>query len=229
MKTTSAGPRRRVARTLGIGAFVLAVTGTTVAVVVILLFSITNLNPFATTTTDHPNSVVLAEVHDLARFEAASGRFQTILDTEHTTKLVPGWVSGDRVVLAAEGDVEATVDFAKLPDGAIELSADGKHATVHVPEPTLSEPRLDPEATRVIQRDRGIINRVGDAIGGGHPTDDPEVYKKASDKLAAAADRSDLRDRAKANTETFLRDSLRSAGVDSVTVVFDAPSPRQSA
>lgn len=202
---------------------VTALVASTAVVLGLLAYSIIQHNPFNTTMTEHPNSVVLAQVHDLARFEAATGRFQTIVDQQHTSEALPEWAMGERVVLAAEGDVAASVDLANLPDGAIQLSTDGTHATVHVPAPTLGTPKLDPGATRVISRDRGVLNRVGEAVGNGDPVHQDQLERRASDKLLAAAEQSDLRARAKANTEAFLRDTLRSAGVQDVTVVFDAP------
>ncbi|HEX7444554.1 MAG TPA: DUF4230 domain-containing protein, partial [Acidimicrobiales bacterium] len=86
-----------------------------------------------------------------------------------------------------------------------------------------------PDATRVIARDRGLLNRVGDAVTGANPVDDQHLYQRAAEKLSDAAAQSDLRNRAETNTEQFLRDTLKSAGVDDVTVVFDAPAPGQSA
>lgn len=192
------------------------------ALVVCLMVSIGHLNPFATHVSERNDAVVLTKVHDLARFEAASGRFTTMVDQERTSEVLPSWVSGERDVLAAEGTVEATVDFAQLPESAIERSADGKHATVHLPAPVLSEPRLDPAATRLISRDRGVIDRLGDAVGSGANAPIDDLEQRAADKVAAAAEQSDLRDRARANTEKFLRDTLRSTGVEDVTVVFDA-------
>jgi hypothetical protein len=211
---------------LGLAATTVVATG---AVLVALLGSLSSLNPFATRQTEHENAVVLTRIDDLERFEAAQGRFQTLVDTERTSEVLPPWLSGERVVLAAEGEVDATVDLSDLSSGGIQLSEDGSRATVHLPPPTLDEPRLDPDATRVINRDRGLIDRAGDALGSGHATDDGQLYERASDKLSEAAAQSDLTERARRNTETFLEETLRSAGVDEVTVVFDAPSPAQAA
>jgi hypothetical protein len=219
------GPKWPVLAVAFVSVVVIAVGAVTVA----LIGSLSMLNPFATKHTEHPSAVVLAKVHDLERFEAAKGRFQTLVDTERTSELLPSWLSGERVVLTAEGEVDATVDLSDLSDGAIQLSEDGTRATVHLPPPILDEPRLDPEATRVINRDRGLIDRAGDAIGSGNATDDGMIYERASDKLADAAAQSDLEQRARENTEQFLRDTLRSVGVDDVTVVFDATSHAQAA
>jgi hypothetical protein len=201
--------------------------GTTAGLLVVLIGSMTTLNPFATHTDDHPHSVVLAQLKDMSRYEAATGRFQTLVDQDKTSSILPEWASGEHVVLSAEGDIEASVDMSHLNDGAVQLSSDGKTATVHLPAPQLSQPRLDPSATRVIDRDKGIIDRLGEAAVGS--TDqDSALYQQASDKLETAATQSNLTDMAKTNTEKFVTDLLHNSGVDNVTVVFDAP-PGQSA
>ena len=50
--------------------------------------------------------------------------------------------------------------------------------------------------------------------------DDGELYALAEDRLAAAAARSDLRERAETNTRTMLTGLARSLGVDEVDVSF---------
>ena len=206
----------------------LAGVGAAVVMVVMLIGGISSLNPFTPKTTEHPDSVVMAKIQDLSQFEAATGRFTTIVDQQTDTTL-PTWATGNRVVLDAEGDVTASVDLSKLPAGAIQLSSDGKSATVHVPEPVLEPARLDPDATRVIARQQGVLNRVGNALSGENPVDDQALYQRAAEKLSDAAAQSDLQDRARANTEKFLQQTLASSGVTDVTVVFDAPVPGQAA
>lgn len=214
-------------RTLGpwvLGAAAVVVAGGAAAVVAALLLSMTSLNPFATSRTERNDAVVLAKLADLSKYEAATARFQTTVEQQDRARAVPEWISGERVVLQAEGDVEASVDLSRLAS-TLQLSEDGTSATAHLPAPALSTPRLDPATTRVIAHDRGVLDRVGDAVSG-NPFDDSELEQRAQDKLADAAAQSELEDRAKANTEAFVRDTLKAAGVDQVTVVFDqAPAP----
>lgn len=214
---------KRSRRVVGVSV-VAVVTGVCVGLAVLLVLSASRLSPFPNQTTEGNDAVVLTKIQNLARFEAATGHFQTLVDQTRSNDHLPGWVSGERNVLAAEGDVEATVDLSKLPAGAIQVSSDGKHATVHLPAPTLSEPRLDPKATRMVGHEAGIIDRVGDGLTGGDPAAVAELQQRAASKLSAAAEQSDLKERARVNTEHFLRDTLRSTGVDDVTVVFD-PTP----
>ncbi|MGZ4695500.1 MAG: DUF4230 domain-containing protein, partial [Acidimicrobiales bacterium] len=46
------------------------------------------------------------------------------------------------------------------------------------------------------------------AVTGSNPVDDQALYQRAAEKLADAAGQSDLQDRARANTERFLQQTL---------------------
>lgn len=215
--TVVVAPRR-------IGAFLAGVLGVGALVVAgVLIGSIGLPNLFATTVTEQPDAVVLAKIEDMAELEAASGRFETIVDVESDMKYVPDWVKGERTVLVAEGDVSATVDLGDLGEEALEVEGDS--VTVHLPPPVLQQPVLDREVTRVISRDRGLLDRVNDALTSGDPTDDEALYARAEEKLTDAAVQSDLRERAEASATDTLTTLLENAGFEHVAVVFDAEPP----
>lgn len=220
----SANPVGRAVRRRGRGLLAVVVAGGAVVVAGLLLVSLALPNLFGTTTHEAPNSVVLAQLDDLSQYQAATGRFQTIVDVDEDADYLPDWLKGERKVLAAEGDVVAAVDFDGLDDNALQVSEDGKSVTVHLPAPTLQPANLDRETTRVIARDRGILDRVDDALTSGNPSDDDALYARAETKLSEAAGQSDLQARAEQNTRDLLTGLLQDAGYRDVTVVFDAPS-----
>ncbi len=188
------------------------------AVLVVSSFSLPN--PFATTTVEHDDAVALTELRDLARFEAASGGFQTVVDREEDADYLPDVIKGERVTLVVGGDVDAYVDFAGLGEDAVSVSEDGTTVTVTLPEPALDAPRLDHDQTRVVSRERGLLDRFDDAVTGADPTDDQVVYQRAEDKLAEAAAVSDLQGTARDNTRAFLTDFLTGLGYERVVVQF---------
>lgn len=179
---------------------------------------------FAERTTETPSAVVLAGVRDTAIFQAATGRFTTVVDQTTETDHIPSWLKGERVALSAEGDVEAVVDLGQLSEEDVDIAEDGS-VTVHVARPHLTDPSLDLEATTVVGRERGIVDRLGGALTDGSPTDDREVQQRAVEKLREAAAQSDLLARAEENTARHLEDLLAASGVEDVTVVFDAQGP----
>ncbi|NEK86500.1 DUF4230 domain-containing protein [Blastococcus saxobsidens] len=176
-------------------------------------------NPFGTDVVDRSTTPLLLALEDLEEYHAATGTFQVVVDQEKDTRYVPSFLSGERVQLLATGTTDAYVDFSTLDAGAVTLSADGTSATIDLPAPRLDETRIDPRESRVLDRDRGLVQRVGDAVGD-DPVDDSELYALAEDRLTAAAAGSDLRERAETNTRAMLTGLARSLGVDEVEVRF---------
>lgn len=121
------------------------------------------------------------------------------------------------------GSVDALVDFSRLDERSIRVSEDRRSVEVSVPAPTFSEPRVDPNASRVVSRDRGVLDRVGSMFSDS-PTSDRPLYLAAEQKMRTGADGSDLRSRAEQTTTRMLEGTLRSLGFTTVTVTF-APSP----
>jgi hypothetical protein len=177
-------------------------------------------DPFGRDVVDRSTTPLLLALEDLHEYHAATGAFQVVVDREVDTRYVPSAISGERVQLLATGTADAYVDFSGLDAGAVTLSGDGTAATIELPAPRLDEVRIDPEESRVLDRDRGLVERIGDALGD-DPVDDAELYAMAEDRLAAAAAESDLRERAEDNTRTMLTGLARSLGVDEVEVRFE--------
>lgn len=177
--------------------------------------------PLGQDVVDRSTPPLLLALDDLSEYHAATGTFQVVVDRELDTRYVPSVISGERVSFLATGTADAYVDFEGLDAGAVTLSPDGGSATIELPAPRLGEVRIDPAESRVLDRDRGLFERVGDALED-NPVDDSELYALAEDRLTAAAAASDLRVRAEANTRDMLTGLARSLGVDRVEVTFAA-------
>lgn len=173
-------------------------------------------------TVDRSPAALLVAVRNIAEYHAATGTYQVVVDVEHDTQYVPQLISSERSTLMATGSVDARVDFSSLGAGAVSISPDRKQATIHLPAPTLAPATIDPAQTRIVGRERGLVQRVEDAMGD-HPRDDSELYQLATKKLNAAAVASDLTGRAADNTRAMLSGLAQSLGYDTVTVTFDPP------
>jgi hypothetical protein len=180
-------------------------------------------DPFAQDVVDRSTTPLVLALQDLHEYHAATGTFQIVVEREVDTRYVPSVISGERVEFLATGTADAYVDFAGLDAGRVTLSADGTSATIALPAPRMDEVRIDPEQSHVLDRDRGLVERIGDALGD-NPVDDSELYALAEDRLAAAAAESDLRDRAETNTRAMLTGLAGSLGVDEVEVRFAEPT-----
>ena len=183
--------------------------------------------PAAEQTIDRSPAPLMLAMRDIAQYHAATGTFQVLVDVEHDTPYLPDALSGERTTFFATGNVDAQVDFAKLGEGSVTVSPDRRSATITLPAPTLSSAVIDPAQSRVVGRERGLAQRIGDAVED-NPRDDSELYQLAASKLDAAAVQSDLTTRASDNTRAMLTGLAQSLGYESVTVNFApaaAPAP----
>jgi hypothetical protein len=180
-------------------------------------------NPFGTKTIDRSQPPLLESLVDLSRYHAASANFQVIVDTEKDARFLPSFVRGERTVFVAGGSVDASVDFSHLDERSISVSDDRRAVAIALPAPELSEPRIDPAQSRVVSRERGLLDRLG-SVFSDTPTGEQDLYLAADRKMRSAAAESDLRKKAEENTRHMLEGMLRSLGFTSVTVTF-APSP----
>lgn len=182
-----------------------------------------SLNPFATKTTDRSQPVVLKSVARLSEYRAATANLQVIVDVEKSAKYIPGFLKGERTLFLAAGTVDAKVDFRGLKGDAIRVSEDRRSATLTLPAPQLSEARVDPARSRVVDRQRGLLDRA-EGVFQDSPTGDRDLIVLAERKLleAARADPSLLK-AARRNTTDTLTGLLRGLGFERVTIRFAAP------
>ncbi len=156
---------------------------------------------FQTKTIDRSQPALLLSIQELSQYHAAVGNFEVIIDTEVDVPWVPDVIAGERSLFVAGGTVNTYVDFAGFKSGDLKMSDDGASVQIRIPTAQLDKPNLDHERTYLFSQDRGIVDRVDDALS---TPDQSELYKLAEKKLAAAAEASDLTRQAEANTKTML-------------------------
>jgi hypothetical protein len=195
-----------------------------VALIVLLPALIPALNPFKEETVDRSGPVLRKSLENLSEYRAASANLQVVVDVEKDTNLVPSFIKGERTLFVAAGNVDAAVDFGglgKSPD-AVRVSGDRKEVAITLPPARLTEARLDPERSRVYDRDRGALDRIGEAFSDDGGADQQELYVLAEQKLteAAASDPALLRT-AERNTRSMLEGMMRGLGFEKVTIRFE--------
>lgn len=180
-----------------------------------------SLSPFGSRTVDRSGPAVLRSIEKLGELKAASANLQIVVDVEEDDKLLPAFLKGERTTLMAAGSVDAVVDLTQLSDDAIEVSGDRKSVTITLPPATLSDARLDHSRTRVVDRDRGLLDRAEDAVVD-NPTDEQQLYALAQARLraGAAADPEVLK-QAEENTRATLTGLLSGLGFEDVTIRFE--------
>ena len=182
------------------------------------------LNPFATETRDRSGPALLQSLQRLDEYRAARANLEQIVDIENDAKYLPSFISGERTVMVAAGDVDASVDFRRLGPDALRVSDDRRSVEITLPAARLAPARLDLERTRVVNHERGLVDRTGDLLGGGNADEERELLLLAEQKLdaAARADR-EILPTAQRNTAQMLRRLARGLGFEQVTVRFLPP------
>src|SRR5947207_13020624 len=179
-------------------------------------------NPFAEKKTDRSGPTLLLSIQDLARFEAASGNFQEVIDVQKDRAHIPDILFNDRTLFICVGSVDAYVDFGRIGQGDITDSADHKTVTVKLPAPQLEKPNIDHGKSYVFATQQGASNKIGDLFGG-NPNKQQELYVLGEQRIAQAARDSGLAQRAGDNTRQMLTQMLRSLGYTSITINVAAP------
>ena len=175
-------------------------------------------NPFGTETVDRTGPAVLKALNDLHEYQAASGSYQVMIDIEKDAKWLPAFLKGERTLFLAQGSIDAGVDFSGLGPDSVTVNPDHS-VTISLPHATLSKPVLDTDASHVVNRDRGLLDRIG-SVFTDTPTGEQGLYAAAEPKLRAAADESALVAKADQNTTEMLQKFLGALGFDHVNVQF---------
>ena len=188
--------------------------------------AVERLNPFRNgviqqRTVDRSGPAVLKAISDMGEFRAASGYYELVVDVEKAVDPLPSFLAGERVLFVAAGTVDVAVDLRTLGPGAVTVNEDRTAATINLPRPTLSKPRLDVERSYIYSHQRGLIDRLRGAVSDNPTADERQLYTLASQRLGeAAAATNELTTRGEANTRAMLQGLLRSLGFTDVTVTF---------
>ncbi|MGO4591559.1 DUF4230 domain-containing protein [Paenarthrobacter sp. 2TAF44] len=181
-----------------------------VAFAVVGVLNMTGFSPFQSQRNDRSQPSLLKSIKDISQYHAAVGNFETVLDIEDNVAGIPALIAGRRTLFVAAGTVNAYVDLSGFSDNDLTLAADGKSVTVRLPEPVLDKPNLDHDRSYVFSQDRGVVDRIADAM---EAPQQAEFFKLAETKLTSAAEESSLREQAVENTRTMLTGMFGSLGI----------------
>jgi len=178
-------------------------------------------SPFAGRNVDRSAPALLRSLADLHEYRAATGHFETIVDLERDNANVPSLIKGERTLFVAVGNVDAAVDFSRLDARALDVSDDRRAVAVTLPRAGVLDARVDPGRSHVVDRQRGLIDRV-ESLFEDSPTGERELYLLAERKLSAAArdPASGLGTAAERNTRDMLERLLVGLGFERVSVHF---------
>lgn len=172
--------------------------------------------------------VTLLKIRETTELKAATGTFSVpvTVDVARTglRERLPEFVDGERIVAIYQGDVDATIDLRGLTADGITANQEDRTITLRVPEPRLSPPRIDHEKSRLMSHERGLVQRVEDALGDGSLAVKEDLDRAAVTALSRAAEESQLTATAKTNGTRFLTLLCQRLGYDRVTIEYAEPA-----
>ena len=205
-----------------------SVVGVAVVLLVALLalFGLARLThwPFGSEERDRSGPAVLTAMRDLSEYHAATGQYQVLIDIQQDAKFLPDIIKGKRTIFLAIGSVDSYVDFRKLGDDAVSVSSDRKSVSITLPRAQLSKPNVDPDQSRVLNQDLGLIDRLGNLFSDQPNPQNQQMYQVAEQRLADAARQVGLQKRAEDNTRATLDKLMRSLGFTTVDITFVNPA-----
>jgi hypothetical protein len=131
-----------------------------------------------TTRIDTSQPTVVTEIRRLARLESVSYSMDKVVSGDREGRLLPAFLTGDRILLEVHGEAVAGVDLTQLTPSDVRIS--GRAIHVHLPPAQIFTVALDDAKTHVYQRQTGLFVPVDPSLEG-------EVREQAVESLRQSA------------------------------------------
>ncbi|HEY9126830.1 MAG TPA: DUF4230 domain-containing protein [Acidobacteriaceae bacterium] len=161
------------------------------------------------TSIDTSAPAIIARIQKLSRLETVEYSIDKIVEGERTYSLLPNFLTGDKLLLIAHGEVIAGVDLSQLKPG--DLSIHGNAVSVHLPAAQILAARLDNQKTRVYSRTTGLLVSAD-------PNLESTIRQAAEDQLTQAAVTEGILDKAHQNAQANIHSLLEGLGFQTVQV-----------
>ena len=164
--------------------------------------------PVQTTT----SPVVVEGIQRLGHLATVRFNESVVITKESGGEGIRQLLTGEKLILVAQGDVEAGIYFSALD--RIDVRVSDESVNIDLPEPQILSASLNEKETRVYYRDIGLMPRI-------NPSDDlaEEALDEAQDRLREAALEDGILDHAERNAEDSIRAFVTSLGFEEVEFV----------
>jgi len=127
---------------------------------------------------DTSQPTVVNEVRRLSRLESVSYTMDKMVSGDREGRVLPMFLTGDRILLEVHGEAIAGVDLGQLE--ADDVRVNGKSVFIHLPPAQIFTVALDDTKTHVYARETGILVPVDPSLEG-------EVREHAVENLRQSA------------------------------------------
>lgn len=157
---------------------------------------------------DTSQPTVVARIQRLERLDTVAYTMDKIVEGDREGRVLPEFLTGDKLLLIAHGNAYAGVDLGQLRPEDLRIS--GRTVLVHLPPAQIFTVALDSQKTRVYSRETGILVPVDPAL-------ESEVRAKAEENLRQSALAAGILATAQKNTCTTLHTLLLGLGFEQVS------------
>jgi hypothetical protein len=127
---------------------------------------------------DTSQPTVVTQIRRLARLESVSYTMDKMVSGDRENRVLPAFLTGDRILLEVHGQAIAGVDLGQL--SAADVRINGHAVNVHLPPAQLFTVALNDQKTHVYSRMTGILVPVDPSLEG-------EVREQAVEDLRQSA------------------------------------------
>jgi hypothetical protein len=127
---------------------------------------------------DTSQPTVVVQIRRLARLESVSFTMDKMVSGDREGRVLPAFLTGDRVILEVHGEAIAGVNLDQLTSADVQVTGHTVH--VHLPPAQLFTVDLDDQKTHVYSRTTGILVPVDPAL-------ESEVRAQAVENLRQSA------------------------------------------
>lgn len=152
---------------------------------------------------DTSQPTVVNRIQRLARIETVSFTLDKVVEGDREGRILPEFLTGDKLLLVVHGTVIAGVDLSQLTPAEVQVSGATVH--VHLPPAQLFTVALDEQNTRVYSRYTGILVPAD-------PSLESEVRANAEQDLRQSAIAAGILNSAHQNACSTIRTMLLGVG-----------------
>ncbi len=162
--------------------------------------------------TEPDDTAVVLGIRRLNELATVEYTTQVIVTEEENAEIfrqpLPEFLTGEKLLLVAVGEVEAGVDLDEL--GPDDVRVLGETVIIDLPDARVLGASLDEDKTRLYDRDRGLLKiRGNDELI-------EEARRDAEDEIVEAARDNGILGKAQKNAEVSIRTLVTSLGYDEV-------------
>ncbi|HEX9988367.1 MAG TPA: DUF4230 domain-containing protein [Chloroflexia bacterium] len=159
-----------------------------------------------TVTIDNSRPAVISSVRALSKVETVHYEMEKVVSGQSTGPL-PDFLTSDKILLVAHGQVVAGIDLAKIAPE--DITVEGEMVVITMPEPEILYSRLDNDKTYVYDRQTGIFSKPD-------PNLETQIRQAAEEQIKLAALEGGILAKAKANGEQVVRTLVTGLGYKDV-------------